>query len=272
MSDPRGHMSPDVPRSRPAQALRAAAAALTFLTVIPLGRRVGLDGRDVANGSLLFPLVGAGLGAVSGTLAWLLGDAGGHRSPVLAAAVGVAAAAVLTGFLHMDGLADYADSYGARTVEDRLRIMRDHSVGAYGSSALFLSLLVRVGALSALAGSTHAITVAAAAGALSRVSGPVLSIVLPYARPEAGRGSPLTASATRLRSATAVLLAIGIATACLHSMLWPATVAALAAAAGAFTLVGYTAKRRLGGVTGDVMGAASELAETACLTVLAVLR
>jgi adenosylcobinamide-GDP ribazoletransferase len=252
--------------------LRATAAALAFLTVVPVGRRIVLDGRDVANGSLLFPLVGAGVGALSGALAWLLGNAAGHSSPLLAAAVAVAAPAALTGFLHLDGLADYADGYGGRTVEDRLRIMHDHSIGTYGSAALILTLLVRVGALTTVAGTTHAVSVAAAAGALSRVSGPVLSIALPSARPGAGFGTALTASATRARSGAAVSLAIGTAAVCLRSVLWPAAVAALLAAAVMFALVGYTAKRRLGGVTGDVMGAASELAETACLAVLAVIR
>ncbi|HRC11563.1 MAG TPA: adenosylcobinamide-GDP ribazoletransferase [Dermatophilaceae bacterium] len=264
--------SPGRPRHRAAKALRAAAAALTFLTVIPLGRRVALDGDDVANGSPLFPLVGAGIGAVSGTLAWLLGDAGGHRSPVLAAAIGVAAAAALTGFLHMDGLADFADSYGGRTVQDRLRIMRDHSIGSYGASALILTLLIKVAALSTVAGSTQAITIAAAAGALSRTSGAILSMALPYARPEPGRGSLLTTSGNRARSVAVVLFAVAIAVACLRSSLWPATVTAILAAAVMLTLLGYTAQRRLGGVTGDVMGAASELVETTCLALLVVLR
>jgi adenosylcobinamide-GDP ribazoletransferase len=264
--------SPDSPRLGPARALRAAAAALTFLTVVPLGRRIVLDGRDVATGSLLFPLVGAGVGAFSGTVAWLLGNAGGHPSPLLAAAAAAAVAAILTGLLHVDGLADYADGYGGRTVEDRLRIMRDHSIGAYGSAALILTLLVRVGALTAVAGTTHAISVTAAAGALSRLSGPVLSITMPYAGPDAGFGSALTTSANRVRSGVAVLLGVGIAAVCLRSVLWPAAVAALLAATVVFTLLGRSARRRLGGVTGDVMGAASELVETACLAVLAVLR
>lgn len=259
-------------RRRFGQVWRAVAAALTFLTVIPLGRRVVLDGRDVANGSLLFPLVGAGLGAVSGTLAWLVGDAGGHRSPVLAAAIGVAVAALLTGFLHMDGLADFADSYGGRSVEDRLRIMRDHSIGSYGSSALILTLLIRVGALSAVAGTTYAISIAVAAGALSRASGAVLSIALPYARPEPGLGSSLTTSGNRVRSVATAFLAVAVAAVALRSALWPSAVTAVFAAVVVVALVGYTARRRLGGVTGDVMGAASELVETACLAVLVVLR
>lgn len=269
MSKPR---TPGRRRHRIGSALRAAAAALTFLTVIPLGRRVVLDGRDVANGSLLFPLVGAGVGAVSGTLAWLLGDAGSHHSPVLAAAIGVTAAAALTGFLHMDGLADFADSYGGRTVADRLRIMRDHTIGSYGASALILTLLIKVAALSTVAGSTHAITIAAAAGALSRTSGTILSMALPYARPGPGRGSLLTTSGHRVRSVAVLVFAVAITAACLRSALWPAAVTAVAAAAVMLTLVGYTARRRLGGITGDVMGAASELVETTCLALLVVLR
>src|SRR5690606_8289706 len=79
---------------------RAVAAAVTFLTVLPVARRVALDGADVARGSVLFPLVGAGIGALSGGLVWALGD---HLPPVLAAVVGVAAGALVTGALHLDG-------------------------------------------------------------------------------------------------------------------------------------------------------------------------
>lgn len=257
-------------RPRIGSALRAAAAALTFLTVIPLGRRVDLDGRDVANGSLLFPLVGAGIGAVSGTLAWLLGSVGSHHSPIVAGAIGVAVGAALTGFLHLDGLADFADSYGGRTVQDRLRIMRDHSIGSYGASALILTLLIKVVALSSVAGSTQAITVAVVAGALSRTAATILSMALPYARSEPGRGSLLTGPGNRTRSIAVLLIAVIIAAACLHSSLWPAAVAAILAAVLVITLVGNSARRRLGGVTGDVMGAASELVEATCLALLVV--
>lgn len=265
-------MTSEVPRSRPVAVLRAATAAVTFLTVLPVGRRLELDGRDVANGSVLFPVVGAGLGALSGCVAWLLRDASGRPLPLLAAAIAVAVPAVLTGMLHLDGLADYADGFGGRTMADRLRIMRDHSIGTYGAVALMLNLLIRVAALSSVAGTSSVVGIAAAAGALSRVAGPVLSSALPYARPGAGSGRALATSANWVRTAVTVVVALGVVLLCLWSMWWPAAFAAPFTACIALVLVGQSARCRLGGVTGDVMGAASELVETACLAVLAIVR
>ncbi|HVU78559.1 MAG TPA: adenosylcobinamide-GDP ribazoletransferase, partial [Gaiellaceae bacterium] len=143
--------------------LRAAAAAVTFLTRVPLPR-LRLDGGDVARAVVWFPLVGGALGAVVGVVAW----AGTHVvPPTLAAALGVTVGVVLTGALHLDALADTADALGGTSRGRALEIMRDHSVGAFGAAALGLDLIVRIVAIGALAG--HGVVGAvAAAGALSR--------------------------------------------------------------------------------------------------------
>src|SRR5581483_6204617 len=123
------------------RAARAALAAVAFLTRVPVGRVVELDGADVARGAALFPLVGAtafGLARVVPSLA--------------AAGIALAVGALLTGALHLDGLADTADSLGAHTRERALEIMRDHAIGAYGAAAVALDLLVKAAALAALAG------------------------------------------------------------------------------------------------------------------------
>src|SRR4051794_38981352 len=117
--------------------LRGAVAAVAFLTRIPVGRAVVLDAADVARGGSLFPLVGAGIGAATGGVAYALAD---PLTPLLAALLGLSAAAVLTGVLHLDALADAADALGATTRERALEIMRDHSIGAYGGVALVLDL------------------------------------------------------------------------------------------------------------------------------------
>jgi len=243
------------------QAARAMLAAVTFLTVLPIGRKIALDGGDVARGSVLFPFVGAGIGAITGMIAWLLGD---DLPPLLAAVLAVAAGAAVTGALHLDGLADSADGFGARTVEDRLRVMRDHTNGTYGGTALLLDLLIRVAALGALAGTHEAITVAAAAGALSRAGGPVLAAALPYAQDRPGAGEALSTLRSWRRAAAAAAVAIALTTAFVQL---DAGVAVLATAL-MVALVGWISLRRLGGVTGDVMGACSELVELAVLTVL----
>src|SRR5262245_11857332 len=106
------------------EALRPAAAAVAFLTRVPLGRVVSVDAGDVGRGAWLFPAVG---GLVGGT-AGLLADVTAAWLPALAAgALAVALAALLTGALHLDALADTADSLGATSRERALEIMRDHA-------------------------------------------------------------------------------------------------------------------------------------------------
>ena len=246
------------------KALRAVAAAVSFLTVLPVGRRMALDGDDVARGSVLFPFVGAAIGALSGALVWVLGD---HLPPLLAASIAVAAGAVVTGALHLDGLADFADGFGGRTREDRLRIMRDRTIGTYGATALLLYLLVMVSALAAFAGSRDALVFSVVAGALSRTGAPLLAVMLPYAQARPGAGEALNAHPSQPRAAVALMLGGLIAFFVLLSS--TSQYAASIATAGAVVcLVAWIAWRRLGGVTGDVMGAASEVIEVACLTVL----
>lgn len=251
------------PRTAPENAWRAAVAAVTFLTVLPLGRLVALDGKDVARGAALFPLVGAAVGALTGGLAWALGQ---DLPPMLAAALAVAAGAALTGALHLDGLADCADGFGARTPEDRLRVMRDHTNGTYGGTALLLDLIIRVSALAALAGTREALLFAVAAGALSRTVGPLLAVMLPYAQAGQGGKEALSSFPSQPRAAVVVVIAGLITFFCVEDgAAYPLSLCAWAVVVG---LVGWTAKKRLGGVTGDVMGAASELVELAVLTVL----
>src|SRR6478736_1463935 len=98
--------------------MRAASAALAFLTRIPIGRWVALGPDDIGRGVVFFPLVGAGVGPL----------------PALAAGgLGVAVALVLTGALHLDGLADTADAFGAADRERALEIMRDSRTGSFGA-------------------------------------------------------------------------------------------------------------------------------------------
>jgi adenosylcobinamide-GDP ribazoletransferase len=246
-------------------ALRAIAAAVSFLTVLPVARKVPLDGTDVARGSVLFPVVGAGIGALSGGLAWVLGD---QLPAMVAAAVAVAAGVAVTGALHLDGLADSADGFGGRTPEDRLRIMRDHTIGTYGASALLLDLLVRVGVLAALAGSSDALLVAAAAGGLGRAGGPILAAALPYAQDRPGAGEALSTHRSTCRAVAATVIGVALAVAFVGVDAWAPVVVTVVVLA----LVGRSALNRLGGVTGDVMGATAELVEIGSLALLVALR
>jgi len=239
----------------PAAELRGLAAAVAFLTRVPVGRFVALDANDVARGGALFPLVGAGIGTVVGGIAQ--GLAGSLTAP-LAALVGLAAGAALTGVLHLDGLADTADAFGATTRERALEIMRDHAVGAYGTVALVLDLGVKAVALSVLATRHDALRYAVCAAAVARVVPVVLSAALPYARSTGTGGAMQTTGLVRVGVAIALAVALAIL---LHAPL------TLAAGAGAIVVVGLAARRALGGVTGDVLGAAAELCEAAALVV-----
>ena len=238
----------------PAAEARGFAAAVSFLTRIPVGRWIELDGADVARGGALFPLVGAGIGTVVGGIAQA---AGGTLTAPVAALLGIAAGTALTGVLHLDALADTADALGANTRERALEIMRDHSVGAFGAVALVLDLGIKAAALAALVGHHDALRAAVCASASARVVPVVLSTALPYARPSAGLGRVLGGTG-RLRALVAVAIAVAICV-LLHAALLLAVVAGIAVACG------LAARQWLGGVTGDVLGAAAELSETGVL-------
>ena len=221
--------------------------AVAFLTRLPVG-----GGALTPRAAPWFPVVGAALGALVGAAAVGMAEL---VPPLVAGALTVALELVLTGALHVDGLADSADGLGGRDRERALAIMRDHAVGAYGASALALDLLIKAAALGALAENGEILPVIAAF-AVARAAPLPLAAALPYARPE-GTGRPLD-GLPLLAAAGGVCIAVGIA------LLAPAT---LAAAALVTAAVGWLAHRRLRGVTGDVMGAAVELAATAALVV-----
>ena len=241
----------------PRRELRAAAAAVCFLTRLPLGRRLTLDAPDLARAGIAFPLVGAALGALVGGLAQLLAHPLGSW---LGAAVALAAGLLATGALHLDALADSADALGAASRERALEIMHDHAVGSYGAAAIALDLVLKTGALAALASHHAALAVATAAGALSRSVPVALASLLPYARAGAGLGLPLTRGG-RGRALSAALLGAAIATLVAGSQ----GALALLAAAGVLALAWAGCRRWLGGVTGDTLGAAVELTELAVL-------
>lgn len=236
--------------------LRPALAALTFLTTVPLARVARVDARDVARGAWLFPLVGGGIGALAG----LAADVTADQLPALAAgAVAVAVAALVTGAMHLDALADAADALGGRTRERALEIMRDHAVGAFGATALVLVLVLDAALLGALGERDEAALAGLAAGAAGRAAMVAPAAFLPDAREEPGRGRVISGIGSRSAGA-AVLLAVLLALPAGAAGLW-----ALAAAAVVTVATSVHARRRLGGLTGDVLGATGKLAETAAL-------
>jgi adenosylcobinamide-GDP ribazoletransferase len=237
--------------------LAGCRGALGLLTV--LGGAGSLDPAMV----VWFPLVGAALGAVLGAL-WL-----GARQvwpPALGALVVVAADGGLTGLLHLDGLADCGDGLlPPMDRERRLAVMAEPRTGAFGVVLVVVVLGLRVGALAALRPS---VTLLCALWLLSRsvMAGGLL--LLPSARP-GGLAATLASGARRAPGlAMAGLGGLGAAG---LAALWRVPAGPLAALAGllAGLAVLGLARRRLGGVTGDVLGAAGVLAETVGLVVAA---
>ncbi|WP_022923629.1 adenosylcobinamide-GDP ribazoletransferase [Serinicoccus marinus] len=240
--------------------IAALRDATSFLTRVPLPQR---EGFDLARAAWAFPIVGAGVGAVVGALAW---GAGLLVPPLVAATLAVLAEVLLTGALHLDGLADCADGCGGHDRESRLRIMKDHAVGVYGTAAVVLALVLQIAAVQALLGSLEwwgVVAVLASVGALSRSGMLTVALRLPSGRPE-GTAGPLVRG---LRTGP-VVVAGGLAG--LSTLaLWPigvwVGVCVLLAALVVPLLVEVWAERTLGGVTGDVLGATAVLTQLAAL-------
>jgi adenosylcobinamide-GDP ribazoletransferase len=244
-------------RALSARIVRPPAAALAFLTLLPLGR-LELDERDVARGALLFPVVGALVGAAVALVGIGLEDT---LTPFLAAGVAVAFEAVVTGGIHLDALADTSDGLGAPARARALEIMGEGPVGAFGATSLIVDLLLKTGAIAVLLAADDTLVLVIASLALGRAAPLALAWALPYARSGEGSGRILTDGTPSWSLGGGLALALVLATA----LLGLRTVALLAGAGAATLLVAITARRRLGGVTGDVLGAGIELATTGSL-------
>lgn len=234
--------------------------AVTFLTRVPLRAR----GRvDLAASVPWFPVVGALVGLAVGALAAGLAEL---VAPAAAAAVAVLAGVLVTGAFHEDGLADVADAFaGGWTREDRLRILDDPLHGSYGVAALCGAIVVRVAALASLVTVSGSVALAGcvAAHAAGRAGAVALMGLMPVARPS-GLGADYARSLSARRAVAGVLAGAALAT--LAVGVWAVIVIATAAVAAA--AVGWLAHRKLGGVTGDVLGAAEQVAECAVLVAL----
>ena len=239
--------------------MSALLAALRFLTVL---RIPGANSPEaLARSVAWFPAVGLLLGAALVGLDALLQRA---FPPVLSAALLVTALALLTGGLHLEGLADAADGlFGGHTVEDRLRIMRDPTVGSYGVIAVALVLLIKTAAIASLP--EPRLPALLLFPALGRWSMAWAIVSFPYARRE-GLGSAFRAGPLALSFAS---LTVFVAVA---GLLQVRAIAPLAAAAlAAVAVTGFTL-RRIPGLTGDCYGALNEVTEVVALLALAALQ
>lgn len=211
-----------------------------------------------------WPVVGLFIGVAAGIVLWLGAWLG--LSPLAAALLALGAAALVTGALHEDGLADVADGLGAGGDKERaLAIMRDSHIGAFGVMALILTVGFKAACLAGFNAPELAARALIAAHALSRAALPMVMVVLQPARTD-GLGK---AAGTPKREDAVMAFVIGALIAVLALDFGPG-LAASALAALTVAAVAWWAKRRLGGFTGDVLGAAQQMVDVAVLAGLAV--
>lgn len=234
--------------------------ALTFLTIIPWPGVGAATAQELARALFWFPWIGFLLGL----LYWITGR--GLLAlfpPAPAAGLLVLVTVILTRGLHLDGLADTADGLGGgRTPEQRLAIMKDSRLGAFGALGLILVLLLKFVFLEA--GLTrHQEAVLPLFPLISRWGMVLLAAWSPYARPGGGLGQPMVEGATwpRVGGATVAAILLGFLAGGFAALLL------LAIAALAVLLLRAYFRRQLGGITGDVLGAANEILEVLILAV-----
>jgi adenosylcobinamide-GDP ribazoletransferase len=233
-------------------------AALQFLTRVPIRLRREPSLNDTV---AWFPVAGAVIGAAVGGAAagmWHL------TPPLVAGAVAVAVGLLITGAFHEDGLGDIADAFGGGwTVERRLEILKDSRHGTYGVAAICASIVLRIVALGSLPGPWAMFTGAVAAHTMGRVAAVGMAGTMRLAT-HSGLGADYGRGTTPGRAAVSVLAGIAITAVAVGWWAGPLTAAALLAVLGTGTL----ARRKIGGISGDVLGATEQVAEILCLVVL----
>lgn len=247
-------MAEDDARAILTRALGDLRAALALLSRLPLPPPAHFTVPPAVWAWPVAGLVLGGLATAAAVGALALGLPAG-----LAAVVWLAAGALLTGAMHEDGLADSCDGlWGGWDRARRLEIMKDSHIGTYGVMGLLLVGLARWSAVAALL-QAGAWPVLLAVAVLSRAPMAALLAALPNAR---GAGlSQSVGQPSQDAAALAVALALGLA---LLLAGWGAGVAALAVA-GSTLALGWLARRKIGGQTGDILGASQQLAEVAAL-------
>ncbi len=241
------------------QELRLLACAVQMLTRLPTPHVAGFQPDWTTRAARYYPVAGQLVGLISAGVLLLASPVLG---PAVAAILAVAAGALATGGFHEDGLADSFDGLGGGgTPKARLAIMKDSRIGTYGALALGLVTAVRIAALARMAPAEGALALLLAHGA-ARSAAVVVMAALPYAGDRASaKLAPAALPVSRGEAGVALLLGLWPAL----LMAWPAALTGLALAVAAAWLMAVQARRLIGGYTGDVLGAAEQLAEAGLL-------
>jgi adenosylcobinamide-GDP ribazoletransferase len=230
--------------------------AVRYLTIVPLPGRTSHGREALGRAASWFPVVGLGIGVV---LVGVERVTSVLFPSLLAALLTVTAWKVLTGGLHLDGLADCLDGLAGHDAAQRLSIMRDSRIGAFGAIGLILFLLLEIAAITELPADVRwrALLVLPA---LARATPPLLARCFTPAK-VAGHGAAFREGLREGAPPVALGLALVLAWVALG---WPGLLVVAASLVAAFAVAAFMAVR-LAGVTGDVLGAAIEVAELAGL-------
>ncbi len=236
--------------------LRSFSHALQFLTRLPAPRFAEFDPQDLSRSAIWFPLIGILVGGGVAAATW----AGGHGSPWIGALTGLIVWVWITGGLHMDGLGDVADGLAAahRAPERFLEVLRDPHVGAFGAMAIGLQLIAKLVLLAEISTTTQLLALVLVP-AWARWG----TLVWSLAVPPLASGSGERFSWEISRPAT---IAQGIALVALSLWMAPTLLAALLV----IPALALYWKIRLGGITGDCLGASVEVTESLLLLAIAI--
>ncbi len=228
-------------------------AAIAFLTRLPTG--TPSTAPDVAASGGWFPLVGVVLGLIYCVPAALLR---GHLPTPMIAVLLLILDGLLTGALHFDGLADTADGFGGgKNKGDVLRIMRDHAIGSYGGLALAAIVALKVVAYTEVLKLSNWPVALVLTPVLGRWSILPLTASLPYAR----QSESVVQSMGKRALVQGTIITLGALLAARSLRPWIAMCAVLTVTAA----FGLYCRRRIGGITGDTLGANLQLCESAAL-------
>lgn len=242
--------------------MRLYLIALQFLTIIPLPFDTRCQKEDLGRATAFFPLIGLTIGSLLVGLNWLIAPWLSHQ---LAAALLVTALAAVTGALHLDGLADVCDGLAARGSHERfLAVMKDSHVGAVGAVGLLLALLLKWQALVAIPPEIgwQALLLFPVLGRCAQT----LALGGANHARQDGLGAAIIQGMATRQLLVALAITVGV---CLLLLPTRGMSALMAVCVVTLVIKGYFHKR-LGGLTGDIVGCISEIAEVTALIVLSV--
>jgi adenosylcobinamide-GDP ribazoletransferase len=234
--------------------------ALIFMTRVPVGKGYVFRLEDLPRSAVYFPVVGLMIGLLGGLVLWC---ADLFFPPVVAVLFCMGATVAITGALHEDGLADAMDGLlGGQEPLQRLEIMRDSRLGSYGAVALWFSLTAKAFVLTALLeeGVLKAVGALIVAHGLGRAATVVLLFGHPYVRADQSKAAPFGNAVTLKEAGCALISPVLLSIVLLGNK---SVLTLIVAAAGTWAAGRYFQKK-IGGITGDCLGAANQLIELVC--------